>query len=267
MLTALVRELDEGFAPTRAESRHLPPNAHLRREQRYLHETLEACGVRAAAVGAASSPDDLRILAGTLVLDEVLFAPACRAANDPLVEWLARGRDLVSPVSPGLLDGRNVLAVDRRLFLGVPEGTPASTFRAAARTVAAYGYEVAPVPLSGCDHLRQVSSYVGRGIVLADPRHVEPRAFGDLDVLAVGGREPFAASVLFADPIVIVSSLAAREAVAHRGLPWTSVSLRTHTRAMIAISELAIIIDVVDDDESPTSFAQSVGVSRSSRVL
>lgn len=267
MLTALVRELVEGSAPATAGPPHRPSIAHLRREQRYLHEALEACGVRVTAVGAASAPDDLRVLAGTLVLDEVVFAPACRAADDPLMDWVVRGRDLVSLASPGLLDGRNVLRVERRLFIGVPAGATPDAFRAAAGAVAAYGYEVVPVPLSGCDLLRRACSYVGRGTVLADSRYLEPHAFDDLDVLTVAEREPLAAAVLFADPIVIAASLAAREAVAQHGLPWTSVCVRALARAELAISELAIIVDVDDDDETSVNFARSVGVSRPSSVI
>ncbi|HEU4641159.1 MAG TPA: hypothetical protein VFS44_01805 [Gemmatimonadaceae bacterium] len=247
MLIALVAELTPDADPAADSGPSSTMRRQLLREQRQLHAVLDACGVDVVPVGRVRGVNELRQLARALVLDEVAFVPPDGWSAD-LLDWARRGRHLVRLASPGLLDGRNVLQVDRQLFVGVPPGASDDALRAAAEAVAAYDYHVVPVPLSARTVLRHACSYVGHGTVLADVRIVEAGALARLDVLPLRDAPPRAVSVLFAPPVAIVCGRAARAAVANGGLSWASVELHAFERSGIALSDLALIVP--SDDEA-----------------
>lgn len=261
MLIALVAELKPGPDPAADDAPAITVHQQLVHEQRRLHSVLEACGVGVVPVGSAARIDDLCHLTRALVLDEVAFVPDCGGATAGVLDLVGRGRDVVRLEAPGLLDGRNVLQVERRLFIGVPPRTSADALRTAAEPLAMYGYDVVPVALSQCAVLRHACSYVGRGTVLADARLVDPHAFAGLELLPIADAGSLAASVLFAPPVAIVSARTARAAVAQCGLSWTSVDLRGFARIGLALADLATIVRI-DDAQTFHEVASTVGDSR-----
>jgi len=131
---------------------------------------------------------------------------------------LAGGRRRIVAIrEPGTLDGGDVLALGRRVFVGLSSRTD----REGARQLAAILEEapgepqVTTVPVDRCLHLKTAASALSAGdgepAVLVNPRWVDPAAFAPAEVVEVPEDEPFAANVLAlpgpdAAPTVLLSA-------------------------------------------------------------
>src|SRR5262249_45357117 len=151
--------------------------------------------------GAAELPDAVFVEDTCVVLDEVAIvarpgAPSRRAEVTSMASLLEEYRPLRRIESPGTLDGGDVLRLGRVLFVGVScrtNGEGADQLRA---LVAPFGYDVAPVPVAGCLHLKTAVTAVAESTLLVNPAWVEPRHFGVARVIEVHPTEAFAANAL-----------------------------------------------------------------------
>ena len=119
-------------------------------------------------------------------------------------------------LTAGILDGGDVLRIGARLYVGQSSRTDAAGTVALANLVAPLGFEVVPVELGRCLHLKTAVTYAGQGIVLVNPDWVDPDLFADTDAIAVANDEPFAANVVRAGDRLLMAA----------GSPNTAASLR-----------------------------------------
>src|SRR5438477_63863 len=59
-----------------------------------------------------------------------------------------------------------------------------------------HGYRVIPMVPTGCLHLKSACTYLGRGMVLANPAWIDVSCVKGADIVPVAGEEPFAANAL-----------------------------------------------------------------------
>jgi dimethylargininase len=180
-------------------------------------------------------PDATFVEDMAVVLDEVaiLATPgaASRARELPDVErCLAQYRPLARLPAPATLDGGDVLRIGRTLFVGHSRRTNEAAIGALGECVRAFGYEVTPVPVHGCLHLKTACGYLGRETIVANGDWVDLSAFAATDVLAVPASEPWGANVLRIGEAVLVA----------RGFPRTRalIDRRGFATREIDISEL-----------------------------
>jgi len=130
----------------------------------------------------------------------------------------------------GVLDGGDVLRIGGRLYVGQSSRTDSAGTRALADLVAPLGYEVVPVALGRCLHLKTAATYAGEGVVLVNPDWVDAALLEGARPLPVEADEPFAANVVRAGERLIMAA----------GSPKTAASLRRHgfTVVEIDLSEL-----------------------------
>jgi len=122
----------------------------------------------------------------------------------------------VHRLTAGILDGGDVLRIGARLYVGQSSRTDAAGTVALADLVAPLGFEVVPVELGRCLHLKTAVTYAGQGIVLVNPDWVDPDLFEGTDAIAVANHEPFAANVVRAGDRLLMAA----------GSPNTAASLR-----------------------------------------
>ena len=122
----------------------------------------------------------------------------------------------VHRLTAGILDGGDVLRIGARLYVGQSSRTDAAGTVALADLVAPLGFEVVPVELGRCLHLKTAVTYAGQGIVLVNPDWVDPDLFAGTDAIAVANDEPFAANVVRAGDRLLMAA----------GSPNTAASLR-----------------------------------------
>ena len=107
----------------------------------------------------------------------------------------------VHHLADGALDGGDVLRIDNRLYVGQSSRSDPAGASALRGTVTSLGFEVAPVKVERCLHLKTAVTYAGRDdrgnpTMLHNPYWVDPSLFLDVVPLAVAADEPFAANVV-----------------------------------------------------------------------
>lgn len=173
-----------------------------RRQHAAYEEALERAGCRLTRLPAEPAlPDSVFVEDTALVLDEVAVilrpgAPSRRPETDGIAGVLARHRRLLRIEPPGTIDGGDVLVIGRTVYVG-RSGRSSEEGRAQlARRIAPFGYRVTGVALDGCLHLKSAVTCVAPGLILVNPRWVDPTAFGPMGRIEVDPAEPFAANAL-----------------------------------------------------------------------
>ena len=155
-------------------------------------------------------PDAVFVEDTAVVLNEIGVvarpgATSRRQETQSVARILAAHRPLEHIQAPATLEGGDVLRVGSRIFVGLSRRTNAAGAQQLARIVAKFGYEVTPVPVDGCLHLKTGVSYVGRNTVLLNPAWVDSSCFRHYEQIAVPQDEPFAANCLLVYETVFVS--------------------------------------------------------------
>jgi dimethylargininase len=107
----------------------------------------------------------------------------------------------VHQLDRGTVDGGDVLAIGRTLYVGLSRRTDRDGLTALAEAVGPLGYDVVAVELDACLHLKTAASYVGedcagRPRLLVNAEWVDPALFEGVEPLPVAPDEQFAANVV-----------------------------------------------------------------------
>lgn len=146
-------------------------------------------------------PDAVFVEDTAVVLDELAVitrpgAESRRAETASTAAALAAHRPLRFVEAPGTLDGGDVLVCGRRVFVGLTSRSDPHGIEQLRAHLAPHGYTVAGVPVTGCLHLKTAVTEVAPGLLLLNPRWVDPRAFAPLACLEVDPAEPMSANGL-----------------------------------------------------------------------
>ena len=136
-----------------------------------------------------------------MVLDEVAVitmpgAPSRRPEVPPVREALRRYRRCEEMTLPATLDGGDVLQLGRRLFVGRTARTNEAGIAALRAAMPPHGYEVVPVAVTGCLHLKSAVSALDEETLLAIPGAFDETPFTGYELVAVPDEEREAANVL-----------------------------------------------------------------------
>ena len=178
-------------------------------QHRTYEKALEAsgCEVRSLAL-EPELPDSVFVEDAAVVLDEVAVithpgAESRRAETVSVADALRAYRELLRIEAPGTLDGGDVLRVARTLYVGASARSSAQGIRQLAELLARYNYQVVPVPLRGCLHLKTAVTQVAPDLLLLNPEFVDADVFSGMQCLAVDPAEPFAGNALLVGESVI----------------------------------------------------------------
>lgn len=208
---ALVRAVSPAIA--RCELTHLaraPIDAERAAAQHAIYVAeLEALGDRIERLADEPElPDAVFVEDTAVVLDEMAIitrpgAESRRAETVSVAAALSRYRRLRSIEAPDTLDGGDVLQVGRTLFVGITARTSAGGIAQLAAYVAAAGYDVATVPVTGCLHLKSAVTEIADRTLLINRAWVPTEAFAGLRLVAVDPSEPFAANAVRVGEVVV----------------------------------------------------------------
>jgi len=156
-------------------------------------------------------PDSVFVEDAAVALDGVAIltrpgAPSRRAEVDTVGEALAPYRPLARIEAPGTLDGGDVLTVGKMIYAGRSSRTNPAGVDQLRVLAARHGYEVRPVAVTGCLHLKSAATLVAPGTLLLNPAWVDPEAFHPHRIIEVDPAEPYAANALRIGSQVIYSS-------------------------------------------------------------
>ncbi len=133
--------------------------------------------------------------------------------------------------SPGTLDGGDVLRIGRLLYVGVGARTNAAGVGQLAALAEPFGFEVHPVTVEKCLHLKTAVTQVAGGVLLYNPDWVSANSLPEMELLPVDATEPFAANSLLIGKTLVYGA----------GHPRTEARLRARgiDLRIVDISELA----------------------------
>lgn len=146
-------------------------------------------------------PDSVFVEDAAVVLDELAViarpgAESRRAEVPSVVAALRAYCELLFIEPPGTLDGGDVLAAGRLLYVGVSGRTNAEAARQLRILLEPRGYTVTPVPVRGCLHLKSAATLASPDTVVINPGWVDEAFFDDFKVIHVDPGEPLGANVL-----------------------------------------------------------------------
>lgn len=221
------------------------------RAQHAAYESvLEGLGCRIFRLEAeAGLPDSVFVEDTAVVLDEVAIitrpgAASRRPETGAVAAVLGRYRPLLHIVAPATLDGGDVLRTGRRLYVGRTARSNEAGIAQLRELVRAYGYEVRPVAVRDCLHLKSAVSAVSASALLLDPTHVDPADFGDHEVLEIPDGESGAANALLLGESVLIPTgcPATRDMLAAMGMDVVEVDNRELAKAEGGLTCCSLIV-------------------------
>jgi dimethylargininase len=146
-------------------------------------------------------PDSMFVEDPAIVLDELgVIFPLGTASRRPeaasLAQALSKFRKLAYVTLPGTLEGGDILRVGRKLFVGLTKRSNAEGIRQLSAILAPHHYEVIPVPVTGCLHLKSAVTCLGRNTLLANRAWFDPSPVSGYEWIDVDPAEPHAANAL-----------------------------------------------------------------------
>lgn len=181
----------------------LPIDLPLARRQHAAYErALEQLVARLVRLSPADDlPDAVFVEDAALVLDELAIIPIMgaqsrRGETTDVARCLSAYRPLHHLEPPATLDAGDVMRVERSLYVGLTTRTNRAAVEQLQAICARHDYRVIPVVPTGCLHLKSACTYLGRGVVLANPEWLELSCLKRTEIVTVAQHEPFAANAL-----------------------------------------------------------------------
>ena len=178
------------------------------------HKAYEDClttlGVRVVSLAAEPDlPDAVFVEDPAVIVDEVAIisimgAPSRRPEVHSLAVALSRYRPIKRLVEPATLEGGDVMRVGRSVFVGLSQRTNREGFGQLRNILGAYDYQVRPVDVGGCLHLKSACSYIGNNSILINRSLVDPEQFRGFELIDVTDEEPAGANALLVKDVVII---------------------------------------------------------------
>ena len=146
-------------------------------------------------------PDAVFVEDTALVLDDVAIitrpgAPSRRPEIESMARVLSAYRSLQRIQPPGTLDGGDVMAVGRKIYVGLSSRTNHEGIAQLDTHLSVWGYEVIPVPVTGRLHLKSAVTQAADNLLLINDRWVSPECFASLEIMTVAPSEPAGANAL-----------------------------------------------------------------------
>jgi len=227
------------------------------------HQAYQRClaelGIRIISLPAEPSlPDAVFVEDPAVVVDEVAIisnmgAQSRRPEIVSLADVLSRYRPLKFLAEPATLDGGDVLRIGRSIFVGLSRRTNRDGIAQLTNLLGPHGYQVQPVEVRGCLHLKSACSYVGNNIVLVNRSWIDAAPLSEFELLDVPEEEPAAANALLLNDVIIMPSSFPRThaLLEKRGLHLRALDVSELQKAEAGVTCTSLVFD----DESTASTA------------
>src|SRR6266542_183912 len=173
---------------------------------------LRACGANVVTLDINRDLPDCAFVEDTaIVLDEVAVLASMgtesRCAEPAGIELeLGKYREVRRVQTPATIEGGDVLCVGRKLLVGLSTRTNRAGVNALEAVVRRLGYEIVPVPVRGCLHLKTACTALPDERLLVNPAWVDVSALRGFELVAVPEAEPWAANVALVGKAICVAA-------------------------------------------------------------
>jgi dimethylargininase len=251
MLSAITREVSPSINQCELSfhARQLIDVAKAIAQHRAYQDCLAQLGVRVVSLPAEPElPDAVFVEDPVVIVDEVavisiMGAPSRRPEASSLVDTLSRYRPIKFLVEPATLDGGDVLRAGRFVFVGLSQRTNREAFSQLGDLLGGYGYQVQPVEVRGCLHLKSACSYIGNNTVLVNRSWLEAEPLHGFELLDIPDEEPAAANALLVKDVVIIpaSFPKTRALLEERGFRVKTIDLSELQKAEAGVTCTSLI--------------------------
>jgi len=204
LLIAITREVSSSIG--KCELTHMPRHEidfKLAQSQHLHYENVlrdMGCTIRRLSV-EPNLPDSVFVEDTAIVLKElaVITRPGASSRREEIrsvTKVLKEYRRLFKVVSPGTLDGGDVLQIGKTLYVCVSSRTNKSGIKQLAEFVFPYDYEVEKVYVKGCLHLKSAVTLVGEEKLLINRSWIDTKQFGVKEYIDIDPTEPYGANAL-----------------------------------------------------------------------
>jgi dimethylargininase len=250
-ITALAREPAptlEDCLLTYVSRSHIDYPTALEQHRQYC-QALRDSGAEVRVLPARPEfPDSVFIEDVAVVLDElvVLARPASEIRQGE-VRLLASEelphRRVVSIEAPGTLEGGDVLRIGKRIFAGLSSRTNAQGLESLARIAQPLGYQVIPVQVKGCLHLKTACTALDKRTLLINPDWIQSAPFEGFRWVTVPAKEPWAANALPVGQRICMNSAhpMTLEKVAAKGYAVHPLDISEFTKAEGGLTCLSLL--------------------------
>jgi dimethylargininase len=179
-------------------------------QHKAYQDCLAQLGVRIVSLPAEPAlPDAVFVEDAAVITEEVAIisrmgAPSRRPEGITLIDTLSHYRPIKFLVEPATLDGGDVLRVGRCVFVGLSQRTNREGFVQLSDMLGAYNYEVHPVAVRGCLHLKSACSYIGNNTVLVNRHLIDVEPLRGFELIDVPDEEPAGANALLINEVVTI---------------------------------------------------------------
>lgn len=212
---------------------------------------LRQCGAEVLVLDVNRDlPDSVFIEDTAIVLDEIavlasMGAESRRAEPAGIEPALKKYREVQRIERPAMIEGGDVLRVDRTLLVGLSSRTDLAGARALERITRRHGYRVEAVPVRDCLHLKTACTALPDHRLLANPAWIDLEALKEFECVPVPEEEPWAADVALVGKCVCVLASHARtaEMIAHLGFDVRTIDLSEFAKAEGGVTCLSLLLD------------------------
>jgi len=173
----------------------------VRQHEEYCR-VLQACGAEVLILEVNRDMPDCAFVEDTaIVLDEVAvlasMGPVSRRSEPAGIELeLREYREIHRIEMPAKLEGGDLLCVGRRLLVGLSSRTNRAGVNALEAVVRRYGYEILPVAVRECLHLKTACTALPDDSLLINPAWIDVGALRGFELVPVPDAEPWSANVM-----------------------------------------------------------------------
>jgi len=163
---------------------------------------LERCGARVVKLKEnLLLPDSVFVEDPIIVFDEVAVLASMgvesrRKECATLEAFFCKYRDVKRISLPAQIEGGDVLKIGRRIYVGQSPRTNADGIQSLREIIEPLGYQVVPVRVNGCLHLKTGCTALDADTLLINPQWVDSEPFQGFRLIEIPLQEPFAANVL-----------------------------------------------------------------------
>jgi dimethylargininase len=209
-----------------------PINVRLAREQHLRYcSALRGAGLSLVRIESDDRYPDCVFVEDTAVVIEgkaiiaAMAAETRRGETDAVEQRLSKFFQIERFASPAMLDGGDVLRIDRRIFVGLSPRTNREAAEQLAEILAPDGYEIVTVAVRHVLHLKSACTHVGEDLILLRPGYLDEAPFDAYRTIIVPESEPHAANCLSVNGRVLIPTEAPRTRAMLEKHGYTTVEL------------------------------------------
>lgn len=154
-------------------------------------------------------PDSVFVGDNAIVFKEcaIVTRPSDISRRDEITymyEPLSKYRKILEITAPAILDGSDVLQIDKNIYVGLSENSNYQAIDQLDNFMNLYGYSIKYVPLKINVHLKSVVSYIGFNTILINSDCVDKSNFPGYKFIETDPEEPYAANTVLINDTVIL---------------------------------------------------------------